>query len=86
MDRLPLRKTEIDRLAKQNGTFLEVCEDYADAKAALTYWNAAPPNAAVEARKTEYTTLAEELATEVEQMLNAAALPEIKESKGLDLK
>ena len=83
MDRLPFRKTEIECLARKNSTFLEVCEDYADATVALKYWNAARSNAIVEARKAEYMTLSEELATEIEQMLNAAKLSEPNKARDL---
>ena len=76
MDRLPHRKSEIEWLTGRNSTFLEICEDYTDATVALKYWSATTPNATVEARKTEYRTLAEELAIEIEQMLNASGLPE----------
>ena len=71
--RLPYRDKEIERLAKDDGTFFGICEDYADAEAALGHWNAALPNATAQSRKTEYTTLVEELAIEIEHLLDAAA-------------
>lgn len=69
---LPLRGKEIERLAEKSDTFLGICEDFADAEAALEHWTAAAPGARTEARKSEYSTLVEELANEIEQMLDSA--------------
>jgi hypothetical protein len=71
--RLPFRDKEIERLAQHDGTFFGICEDYADAEAALGHWNAASPNATARSRMREYATLVEELAVEIEQLLDDAA-------------
>lgn len=70
--RLPFRDGEIERLAKYNRMFLDICEDYAVAEAALKHWSTAPPGAMTDVCKSEYTILVEELATEIEQLLDAA--------------
>jgi hypothetical protein len=74
VQRFPFRIREIERLAKEDGTFLGICEDYVDAEAALEHWNAAPPCDVTEARRSEYVTLVEELAVEIEEILDAAII------------
>jgi hypothetical protein len=81
VQRLPVRGQEIERLAEESETFLGICEDFADAEAALRHWSAAPPSSTIEARKAEYVTLVEELAIEIEQLLDNAAAAKSKKTR-----
>jgi len=68
--RFPLKGQEIRRHALANSTFRSLCDDLADAEAASNQWGQSPsPQSNL--RRSEYQILAEELATEIEQMLGA---------------
>ena len=68
--RFPHRGQEIWRLALTNSTFRSLCDDFADAEAALDLW--AVSNAIHSAqRRSEYQILTDELAAEVEHTLDA---------------
>ena len=67
--RFPERELEIHRLCLRDPEFLAACEDFADANAALDYWQAIGASAAT--RAGEYRALAEELAAVVVAALDA---------------
>ena len=65
--RFPERELEIHRLHQHDPEFAAVCEDLADALAALEHWRAVGAGARVE----EYRDLVDELAAEVLAALDA---------------
>jgi hypothetical protein len=68
--RFPERQREIEMLAASNESFRSICDDLADAEAALAGWqtSTAPVR---EARCAEYRSLVEDLVREAEVVLKA---------------
>ncbi|MBW8637696.1 hypothetical protein K1W69_10905 [Hoeflea sp. WL0058] len=71
VQRFPHLKDEILRLVKLSETFQEVCQDYLDAAEAFDWWSKASDAAARDVRRAEYRILVDDLAREIQQMLNA---------------
>jgi hypothetical protein len=67
--RFPLRSLEIRRLAVADGTFRSLCEDLCEAEEALDRWSRVPSEQAV-SRQSEYNLLVEELAQEIEGIVD----------------
>ena len=68
--RFPERELEIRRLCARDPEFLSVCEDFAEARAALEHWRGMGATAAQRAE--EYRALVEELAAAVLAALDRA--------------
>jgi hypothetical protein len=68
--RFPTRQTAIEALAARDEEFRSLCADFADAEAALRRWQVAE-SPMRERLSSEYRQLVEELADEVEMVLNA---------------
>lgn len=67
--RLPRRSLEIRRLAVTDGSFRSLCEDLWEAEEALERWSRAPSDQAA-SRRLEYDLLVEELAKEIEGIVD----------------
>jgi hypothetical protein len=67
--RFPLRSLEIRRLAATDGSFRSLCEDLREAEEALERWSRVPSEQAA-SRRSEYNLLVEELASEVEGIVD----------------
>ena len=65
--RFPERELEIHRRCARDPEFGAVCDDYADARAALRHWRAQEPGCA---RAEEYRQLVEELEAEILTLLD----------------
>jgi len=65
----PDRGRAIDELARMDGSFRSLCEDFAEAQAALVHWerSSSPMR---EARCAEYRDLVRDLAAEIKAELN----------------
>ena len=73
--RFPLRSLEIRRLAVVDGSFRSLCEDLREAEEALERWSRAPSEQAA-SRRSEYNLLVEELAREIEGIVDRRASAE----------
>lgn len=67
----PARRADISDLASRDQDFLEICKDYADAKAELAKWEISADPRRKE-RLVEYAELVEDLAREIENALKLA--------------
>jgi hypothetical protein len=67
--RFPRRSLEIRRLAVADGSFRSLCGDLREAEEALERWNRIPSDQAV-SRRQEYNLLVEELAREIEGIVD----------------
>ncbi|HET7716019.1 MAG TPA: hypothetical protein VFK86_10370 [Bauldia sp.] len=70
--RFPERSLEIRRLALADGGFRSLCEDFREAEAALNRWNQSTTDQGA-LRRSEYRVLVEELAAEIERMIQKPA-------------
>jgi hypothetical protein len=70
--RFPQRSLEIRRLAVSDATFRSLCEDLREAEEALDRWSRLPSEQAV-SRRSEYNLLVEELAHEIEGIVDRRA-------------
>ena len=73
--RFPLRSLEIRRLAVADGSFRSLCEDLREAEEALERWSRVPSEQAA-SRRSEYDLLVEELAREIEGIVDRRARAE----------
>jgi hypothetical protein len=67
--RFPQRSLEIRRLAIADGSFRSLCEDLREAEEALERWSQVASEQAA-SRRSEYDLLVEELATEIEGIVD----------------
>ena len=67
--RFPNRSLEIRRLAIADTVFRSLCEDFGEAEEALARWSHAPSEQAV-SRQSEYRLLVDELAAEIESIVD----------------
>ena len=69
LKRFPEHKDDAKRLFRENESFQTMCEDYLKCVKALDHWNRSETDIAP-LRRTEYTTLMQELEEEILQELN----------------
>ncbi len=73
--RFPLRSLEIRRIAVTDVSFRSLCEDLSEAEEALERWSRLPSEQAA-SRRSEYDLLVEELAREIEGIVDRRARAE----------
>ena len=73
--RFPLRSLQIKRLAVADSSFRSLCEDLREAEEALERWSRIPSEQAA-SRRSEYDLLVEELAREIEGIVDRRARAE----------
>lgn len=70
--RFPRRSLEITRLAVADSSFRSLCEDLREAEEALERWSRMPSDQSA-TRRSEYNLLVEELASEIEGIVDRRA-------------
>jgi hypothetical protein len=78
--RLPARRHAIEMLALRDGEFRGICEDLADAEAALLRWQQSS-SADRQRRVAEYEGLVDGLTSEIEAALDRAAVISIADRR-----
>jgi hypothetical protein len=73
IERFPMWRRTIEALAARNEDFRSLCEDLAEAQLALRRWEQSSSQVR-EQRCVEYASLVEDLASEIEDALEAASI------------